>query len=350
MTAGAAVGIVGNDVPRQIVFAAGAIPHRLTGSWSAPLAGEAVAHLGSVDPPAAAILTELLGGAGPALDAIVVCNDSQANLRLFYVLRMLRGAGIPPVHLLDLPRQDSPATRRFARAQLAALTAFCEGVTGSTPDAAAWREAARQERAVGDAVARLQARRRAQPPEVGGTMALTALLAAASVPPAAAVELLDAAAEPRAGGVRVHVTGSNHPDPSVYAAVEASGATIVSDDHDTGDLSWLGAAVEAPDADAVHAGLVDAHFARSTGSAVATIAERATTTRAMAVAAHADVVLALIRQGDEAPLWDLAATGDALAGAGIALHRSVGITAEGLDGAVARAVAGVTGGTEEHHA
>ncbi|MCK6066063.1 MULTISPECIES: 2-hydroxyacyl-CoA dehydratase family protein [Microbacterium] len=343
------IGIVGNDVPRQIVRAAGAAPQRLTGSWAGAVDRVAADHLGAVDRSAAVILTGLMGAATDALDALVVCNDSQANLRLFYVLRMLRGEGIPPVHLLDLPRQDTPATRRFARVQLAALTAFCERVSGRTADAAAWRDAAAEERAVGAAVSRLQARRRAQPPEVGGTTALTALLAAASAPPAAAVELLDAAAEPRAGGLRVHVTGSNHPDPSVYAALEASGATIVSDDHDTGDLSWLGAGVDAADADAVYAGLIDAHFARTSGSAVATIAERAATTRAIAVAAQADVVLALIRRGDEAPLWDLAAAADALADTGIALERSVGITAEGLDAAVGGVLAGLSGG-EEHHA
>jgi len=349
VTAAATIGIVGNDVPRQIVLAAGGVPRRLTGSWSGDVDGTAADHLGAVDRPAAVILTELMGAAPRALDALVVCNDSQANLRLFYVLRMLRGSGVPPVHLLDLPRQDTPATRRFTRAQLAALTAFCEGVSGRTADAAAWRDAAAQERAVGAAVARLQARRRARPPEVGGTTALTALLGAASAPPAAAVELLDAAAEPRTGGPRVHITGSNHPDPSVYAALEASGATIVSDDHDTGDLSWLGAGIDAADADAVYAGLVDAHFARSAGSAVATIAERAATTRAIAVAAQADVVLALVRRGDEAPLWDLAAVTDALADTGIPLHRSVGIGPEGIDAAVGRALSELSG-REAHHA
>ncbi|QEW01166.1 2-hydroxyacyl-CoA dehydratase [Microbacterium caowuchunii] len=331
------IGIVGNDVPRQLVSAAGAVPRRLTGSWSGPIGAEAAAHLGAVDPVTARILTELLGPDAPALDAIVVCNDSQAHLRLFYVLRMLGDRGIPPVHLVDLPRQEDAATRRFAQVQFTRLAEFCSRVTGVQPGSSAWRRAAAGERAVGDALTRLRGRRRAQPAgTVSGTAALQALLTAASVAPEDAVLALDAAEEePDAASLRVHVTGSNHPDTALYVALERQGVTVVSEDHDTGDLSWLGVAVDGDDLATVTQGLVAAHFRRSSGSAVSTIAERASLCRTSAETAGAQGVLALVRAGDEAPLWDLAASATVLGAAGMPLVRRRGLTPENVEAALA---------------
>lgn len=341
MTAPRVIGIVGNDVPRQIVAAAGAVPRRLTGAWRGAISPEAADHLGAVDPSAARILTELLSADPPALDALVVCNDSQAHLRLFYVARMLQDR-LPPVHLLDLPRQDGAATRRFAHRQFARLSAFCATITGTTPDAADWRRAGAQERALGEALGRLRLRRRAHPPAVSGTQALAATLAAAALPAPEAIAAIDAASgPPDDSSLRVHVTGSSHPDPTVYAALEEHGIVLVGEDHDTGELSWLGAASGADDIDGVCADLVDAHFARAGGSAVATIAERAATCHALAVSAGAQTVLALVRVADEAPLWDLSASADALQAGGIPLIRIDGIDAANLDAAIATAVQGL---------
>lgn len=327
-----AIGIVGNDVPRQMLWAAGLTPRRLTGSWHGTASPEARELLGAVDEPVARILTDLLATDAPALDALVVCNDSQSHLRLFYVLRMLTARGLPPVHLLDLPREDGAATRRFARAQLERLARFCTELSGVVPDGDAWRAAAERERAVGDAAAALRRRRRAVPAEVSGTTALAALLAAASVSADEAVAVLDRATDdvdPTA--TRVFVAGSDHPDPSVYAALEGEGIVVVGESHDTGDLAWFGAAVDAPDADTVLDGLVAAHFERSVGSAVSTIADAAEVTATGAADARADAVLALVRSGDDAPLWDLAATRSRIAGR--ALVTRVGITDPRTDAA-----------------
>src|SRR5690606_13078469 len=114
---------------------------------------------------------------------IVVCNDSPSHLRLFYVLRQLAADGLPPVHLLDLPRRDSAAARVFAARQLHELTRFCAGLTGRTPAEPDLVAAAAAERRVGDAFAALGERRRAVPPQVTGATALSAVITALSAPP-----------------------------------------------------------------------------------------------------------------------------------------------------------------------
>lgn len=310
-TSAPVIGVVGNDVPRQLLLALGARPHRLTGSWNGDVEPAAQQLLGATDAVVARVLTEIRAGA-LALDALVVCNDSQAHVRLFYVLRAT--APELPLHLLDMPRQDSEPARRFARFQLETLAAFCSRATGKTADRASLTAAAAAESALGDALRRLRARRRADPPQCSGADALDAILDAARLAPSEAVDRVDAANTAVASSaIRVHVTGSSHPDSAFYRVLEQDGrCVVVSEDHDTGDAAWLGVTAPAETVPQALEGLIDAHFARVSTSATASSADRAAHTREVAGAAHADVVAAVIRELDEGPLWDLADQGVAL--------------------------------------
>lgn len=310
------IAVVGNDVPRQLVLAAGARPHRLTGAWDAPDA-EAQELLGATDAAASHILAELRRDAH-GFAGVVVCGDSQAHVRLFYALRAT-GASLP-VHLLDLPREDSVPARRFGRFQLESLVDFCAGVTGRRPGTDALREAAAAEQRLGQALDALRARRRADPPRCTGADALAAYLAASRLDPAAALAVVDAArSTTEEDAVRVHMTGSNHPDASIYHALEARGCVVTGEDHDTGDGAWLGVAVDSGDLDTVIDGLLDAHFARTGASSTEFAAARAALTVATSQEDGADAVAALIRDLDEAPLWDLADQSERLAARGIRL-------------------------------
>ena len=310
------IAVVGNDVPRQLVLAASARPHRLTGSWGVPDAA-AQELLGATDATAAHILAELRRD-GHGFAGVVVCSDSQAHVRLFYALRAT-GASIP-VHLLDLPREDSAAARRFGRFQLESLVDFCAKATGRRSGADALREAAAAESRLGEALAALRARRRAVPPRCTGADALTAYLAASRLDPADALAVVDAARSAAdEDAVRVHVTGSNHPDAAIYRELEARGCVVTGEDHDTGDGAWLGVAVDSGDLDAVIDGLLDAHFARTGASPTVYAAARGALTVALSERDGADAAAALIRDLDEAPLWDLADQSEGLAGRGIRL-------------------------------
>ncbi|UUT34708.1 2-hydroxyacyl-CoA dehydratase family protein [Microbacterium elymi] len=201
--------------------------------------------------------------------------------------------------------------------QLEALTAFCTRLSGSSSTPESLRASAAGEADVAAALGRLRARRRAPSP-VAGTSALAAMIAATSQTATDAVAALDAVVETAPpGALRAHLTGSAHPDASVYARLEEHGIVVVSDDHQTGDETRLGACVDSGDLDEVHAGLVDHHFARTAGSAGASIAARAAITRVGAQGSGAQAVVSLIREGDEAPAWDLAAIREELAGVGI---------------------------------
>jgi len=336
------IAVIGNDVPRQMLLACGAVPYRLTGSWEGSLDSRARELLGAADAVAVRILSDLLSGR-ERIDALIVCNDSQAHLRLFYALRALRWE--TPLLLLDMPRGDTAPARRFARAQYRALVTFCAGITGRMPDGAALRSAASAERELGRALDRVRARRLVG--RCSGTAALDALLVAGRRSPQEAVTVLDAAGgsyERATPTLRLHVTGSNHPDASVYRHLEQQGSVVVSEDHDTGERAWLGHAIDSDDLDEVTTGLLDAHFARIATSSTASAADRAELTTTMATAAHADAVLAFIRDVDEAPLWDLPDQQDALDAIGIPLHARSRIGADAAPTEAARAAESIRTG------
>lgn len=309
------IGIVGDDVPRQLVLGAGAHPRRILGSWTGEVDPTASELLGASDAVAARILAELRRPGEPA--GIVVCNDREAHLRIFYALR---AAGAPvPVHLLDLPRADSRPARAFAVGALTDLVRFCESLSGMRTTAGTLARAAAEERLLGVALDGMRRRRRASVPLCSGSAALTAYRVALTMPVAEAIAAVEDANDP-ASGLRLHVTGSSHPDAAVYERLERAGCVVVSEDHDTGDAAWLGVAAAGDTVDAVIAGLVDAHVARVSGSPTASAAVRAAYTREVAVAGAADAAVALVRIGDEAPLWDLQDQRDALRADGIPLH------------------------------
>lgn len=346
------IGIVGNDVPRQLLLAAGAVPRRLFGSWSGEIDPRAAELLGAVDSVVVRILADLLAGGAGDLDAIVVCNDSEAHLKLFYMLRVSTGEGLPPVHLVDLPRRDSAAAREFASYQFQSLTDFVSSITRRQVDSGSLAAAAARERRLGTAIARLRGHRRES---ASGTAALSALMDAAVLPPDDAIDVVDAVASaPAVDGpsLRVLVTGSDHPDTRVFSALERHRMHVVADQSDTGELSWLGDAADGADRDTVVAGLVDRHFVREVAGPVALGADRARGAVARASTAAADVVISLLRPGDDAAAWDTASIRKALAETGLPvvvrtvhsdddlddLARSIGAEAGGAVHSAARTV------------
>ncbi|WP_221583352.1 2-hydroxyacyl-CoA dehydratase family protein [Microbacterium sp. G2-8] len=298
MTSTPRVGVVGADLPRQVALAAGAVPTRLLGAWEGDTSREARELLGAMDVVAVRILDEILAGAHDHLAGLVVCNDSSANLRLFYVLRVLaeRGRVRLPVSLFDAPRGSGSPREHFVARRIARLTEFCEAVTGSGPsDFAA---AAASEDALGGALRGLRARRRSG--RVTGAAALDAYRAAATLAPEEAALEVDRV-DRSAAGIPVVVTGGSHPDSSVYAAIENEGLLVVGDDHDTGDAAWIGPT--GRDA----AEIARLHAARPPLAQRSRSSERAAALAALVTETKARGVISLARELDDAPAWDLAA-------------------------------------------
>ncbi|MDY7104491.1 MAG: 2-hydroxyacyl-CoA dehydratase family protein [Actinomycetota bacterium] len=319
------IGVIGRDVPLELVEAAGAAPLTLRGDPSIDL-GPADTLLGTgLDPAARAILAQLLGTGFAGLDALVACTDCEGSVRVFYALRELARVrsdlGIPPVHLVDVAHLPRESSRRYTTLRLAELRAVLSDWTGRAADDDRLADAIVQRDEVRRRLVALDALRRRDPPWCTGSELLAAATAARRATAAEVLPLLDRvlteAGPPdrtdgsgrtdTTGGRRVLLTGSAHGEPGVTAAIEASGGVVVADDHPTGALG-LDLTCESPTLEALAARTAADGVTPQRGRT----ADRAAQTARLVAERDAEVVIAYVRCLDEAPLWDAAAQRDAL--------------------------------------
>lgn len=302
------VGVVGADVPAELVEAAGAVAYRLHGSPDL-MADEARAILGAaLDPVAHSVLTRLLDGSLAFLTGLVVSRDSQASLQLFYALRELRrlepARRLPPVVLLDLLHLPTTHTARYDEVRLRQLAEHLAGWTGTPATSDRLADAVRAVGRVRALLRRVGALRGEA--RLTGTAALHSVGVATALPAADAVPLLEqvvteAAEVPAAR--RLFLTGSGQDTDELYRALEEElGWLVVGEDHDWGPLA-LPAEPAGPDL----ASLAAAYRDRGPAAPTASIACRAAATAERIREARADLLLAVVREHDEAPAWDFPA-------------------------------------------
>jgi len=337
------IGIIGADAPRQILLAAGATPVRLFGAWSGDVSREAAELLGAADAVAARVLDDVLSGLHDGLAGLVVCNDSAANLRVYYVLRLLAERGrIPyPVQLLDTPRGGGPHRNLFVARQYERLAGFVSGCTGQPVDAETLAAAAVREASLGGALGRVRERRAEG--TLPGSAALRCYAAAAQLAPEEALDAIDAIQRDDVPGTMlpVFMTGSSHPDTTVYEALEQSGIGIVGEDHDAGDAAWIGQTVDAASPGEAFSALAELHAQRPPSASRSLTSERTDHLLAEVRRTGAAGVVALVRDLDDGPVWDLPSQREALAAGGTWLAGVVRVPADGAAAAAAELIASV---------
>ncbi|NDK31134.1 2-hydroxyacyl-CoA dehydratase family protein [Nesterenkonia haasae] len=324
------IGIVGADVPRQIVMASRALPVRVFGTWDGPITAEATRLLGAVDAVTTRILDSLLVPSQYRFDGLVICNDSMAHLRLFYIARLLSQQGrLPfPVHLVDAPRGTGGPRRQFVTRQFAQLAQFAETITGHALDGESVLSAAQEEHEIGAALRRLRQRRLAQ--HCSGAEALKAYRAATQETPDVAVRIIDAAVSSGIEGARrIYMTGSSHPDETIYGLLEDAGHVVITEDHDTGDSSWVGEAIDEADPDVLFERLANQHAVRPPLAARALTSERVQHLTRGVEETRCVGAVSLIRELDDAPAWDLPEQETALRARNLPMASRVRIAAAG---------------------
>ncbi|MEB7448771.1 2-hydroxyacyl-CoA dehydratase family protein [Arthrobacter koreensis] len=337
------IGIIGADAPRQILLAAGATPVRLFGAWSGDISREAAELLGAADAVAARVLDGVLSGLHDDLAGLVVCNDSAANLRVYYVLRLLAERGrIPyPVQLLDTPRGGGPHVNLFVARQYERLAGFVSACTGQVLDADTLAAAAVREASLGEALGRVRERRVSG--ALSGSSALRCYAAATQMAPEQALAAIDAVQQNDAPGtlLPVFLTGSSHPDTTVYEALEQSGIVVAGEDHDAGDAAWIGQTVDAASSGEAFRALAELHAQRPPSASRSLTSERTEHLLTEVRRTGAAGVVALVRELDDGPVWDLPGQREALAAGGTWLAGVVRVPPDGAAAAAAELIASV---------
>lgn len=344
------IGVIGADAPRQVILAAGATPVRLFGAWNGDVSREAAELLGAADAVAARVLDGVLSGLHDELAGLVVCNDSMANLRIYYVLRLLAERGrVPyPVHLLDAPRGGGPQRNLFVARQYKRLAGFASGCTGQAVDAGSLSTAASREKPLAEALGHMRDLR--VKGALSGSAALRCYAAAAQMSPEQALAATEAVLDEQAAPgdtMTVFMTGSSHPDATVYEALEQSGIVVAGEDHDAGDGAWLGKTVDTASPGDTFSALAELHALRPPSASRSLTSERTRHLLAEVRRTGAAGVLALVRDLDDGPVWDLPDQREVLAASGAWLAGVVRVPADGAAAATAELIASVqmSGGT-----
>ncbi|GAB1256385.1 hypothetical protein NBRC116494_08870 [Aurantivibrio plasticivorans] len=122
------IGYISNNVPLELIDAAGILPVHLAGipGESTPLADRFLEP--AFDPWSRSIFNRLLRGDYDFLDAIVLPRTHDSFQRLYYYLCEIERShpefSLPPIYLLNLLHTDRKSTRNYNRAQFDDFKAY----------------------------------------------------------------------------------------------------------------------------------------------------------------------------------------------------------------------------------
>jgi len=303
---------LGADVPRELIEAAGFVPVLLHADPGRARNDDERLLGAGVDPMVRALVPVVLALTRELCPGVVIAHDGEGALRMFHALRMrARQEGAagrsPEMHFFDLLHLPRPSTARYNGGRVAELAAALSRWSGRDLGQAALVAACEEENRKRALLRQLQALRQSDASPLTGSEALAVFGACALRPAAQATARLQrllselSARAPRSGR-RLFVTGSDWDHPALYRALEAQGALVVGEDLELGQL-----AVRDPvqlSADPLASLAAYYQDAPPTGRRYTGRSRAELTTRA-ALAARAQCVLCVLREGDPGPAWDV---------------------------------------------
>jgi benzoyl-CoA reductase/2-hydroxyglutaryl-CoA dehydratase subunit BcrC/BadD/HgdB len=317
-----AVAFAGNNVPVELIHAAGCFPLQLP---TAPRADTARAdrYLESrFEPMTRSALELMLAGELSAARLVVLPRTSDSWQRLYYYLCELArsfGERLPEPFLYDLLHTPFESSADYNVESTRALAEKLAAVSGKRPTDADLTSSIALYNRIRDKLDQFIARRRAAPCQFAGSDALDLYTASQRLDPALFEGVLDALlATPTAPapGTRTLLIGSAHDTPALHHIIERAGGQVVADYHFRGDLLWGGKIRE-------DIGPLDAiaqHYHRASLSA-RTFPTPLESLIELAKASRAEAAIFYYYAEEEALTWDRAAQDVALRTLGIAtLH------------------------------
>jgi benzoyl-CoA reductase/2-hydroxyglutaryl-CoA dehydratase subunit BcrC/BadD/HgdB len=249
------VGYISNNVPVELILAAGLVPIQLCGSADETTLTGDVYMEEIFDGYVRSLFNRLLEGRFNFCDLIVIPRTSEGLLQLYYYLAEARKwepeRHFPEVYLFDLLQTPYWTTGRYVRGRVDAFKQRLEALTHKPIEESSIRNAVAAVNHTRDLQRKVNALRRQTPPRLSGSDALRAFGAGGFVSPddyrKLLTELLEAPPSPMAPNTRVMIKGSPHDNIRFYELVERCGATVVADDHAGGERMFDGNVREADD-------------------------------------------------------------------------------------------------------
>ncbi len=307
---GKVVGYISDDVPVEMILAAGFFPFRMSGD---PTGGTEEADKYSetfLDPSVRSILNRLLTGKYAFLDFMIIPHHSDAVLKLYHQLwwihRVNPAITFPPVCLFDVLHTPYLTSALFVRERLADLKKQLE----------AWSDRKISNDALSHAIAvcnenrallsKVAALRTAGKPRLSGVEALQIIGTSAFIRKEEHNKLLarflDGAPQlPEREGARIVVEGSDLDHLQFYELVESCGAVIVAEDSTWGNRYFDDPVDESTDP---MEALADRYHARPSRLRTQSSDQRVNSCVRQAVEAKAEGVIFYLFEWDPVPAWD----------------------------------------------
>ena len=318
---GKVVGYICDNVPEELILAAGCLPYRLSGdpsasttaleryvqSFAAPFSARN-RGVGFSD----ALLAMLLDGAFDFVDFLVIPH-SRKSIQAMYreltqALAVFPDLRLPTLYYLDRAYASSYASEVFNRTCLLEFKTSLEEWSGHRITDEGLGEAIEITNAHRHMLREFSALRVAQPSRVSGVDALQVIGASAfmhtsdhSALVAGVLDRPDLLQSPPPGNCRVFVGGSPIDHVQVYEIVESCGATIVAEDH-----CWGGRCAEFPADTSMppFEALADRYHRKpacSIAFPMSTVVDQCAT---RATRARVDAAIFFVQRGDGVHVWD----------------------------------------------
>jgi benzoyl-CoA reductase/2-hydroxyglutaryl-CoA dehydratase subunit BcrC/BadD/HgdB len=307
---GKVVGYISDDLPDEMVLAAGFFPFRMSGN---PSDGTAEADKYTeyfLDPSVRSILNMLLTGKYDFLDFIIIPHHSDGLLKLYHQLwwihRVNPDITFPPVYLFDVLHTPFLTSALFVRDRLSDLKQQLEAWSGKEITNEALSRAIKtgnENRALLNKVAAL---RIVDKPIISGTEALqiigTSALMLKEDHNKLLAQFLDKAASlPERKGVRLFIEGSDLDNLQFYELAEACNAVIVAENSNWGNRYFDDPVDESVDP---MEALADRYHSRPSRLRTQTSAQRVNYCVQKALEAKAQGTIFYLLEWDPALAWD----------------------------------------------
>ena len=177
---GKVMGVLSQEVPEEIIFAAGMLPFRITGTWKADISHARVYRSEGSCGYCNHVLESFLNGDLDFLDGIIIADIDQDLVRLWDVLTAIEVK--PFCHIMHLPFVDSGLNQRFLTEEIRRLIAVLENFGKSEITDESLRKSIDTHNRMRELLSRMYELRKKDVPPLSGAEALGITTAAAVMP------------------------------------------------------------------------------------------------------------------------------------------------------------------------
>jgi len=244
---GKVVGYFCDNVPTELIHAAGFLPYRISGKPEADLMRvrdqiDALYQNDLATRPefVASMLSQLLGSELAFLDYLIIPHNRHAIQAIYRELQEAAQENpdlkLPPLHYMDKAWSPFSEPEGFNRNAVVELRDALEAWSGRAIDDAAIAASIEMAETSRSLLREINAARLQRPTKVASRAALWAHAAAMLLPPdqfarAARAMLDECPGLPERNGPRLFLGGSPFDHDRLYALIDALGATVVTEDH-----------------------------------------------------------------------------------------------------------------------